>query len=139
MLMRYRTEVEKEKEDPLLLTYTETILEWWGEEQGENFWNVKKKVDEDLPRTNNAVEGFHSALHSSIICKHPNIWKLIAALKKEKRITTNQNNPCEQRWCSSKKEDLQKYRSSTKYSIVNTYDNSNKISFLDNIAEILTS
>ena len=62
-----------------------------------SFRNVKKRVDEDLPRTNNAVEGFHSALHSSITCKHPNIRKLIAALKKEKRITTNQNNTCEQR------------------------------------------
>ena len=48
-----------------------------------SFWNVKKRVDEDLPRTNNAVEGFHSALCSSITCKHPNIRKLIAALKKE--------------------------------------------------------
>ena len=61
-----------------------------------SFCNVKKRVDEDLPRTNNAVEGFHSALHSSITCKHLNIWKLIAALKK-RRIKTNQNNPCEKR------------------------------------------
>ena len=60
------------------------------------FWIVKKRVDEDLTSTNNAVEGFHSALRSSITCKHPNIWKLIAALKK-RRITTNQNNTCEQR------------------------------------------
>ena len=49
-----------------------------------SFWNVKKRVDEDLPRTNNAVEGFHYALRSSITCKHPNIWKLIDALKKKK-------------------------------------------------------
>ena len=49
-----------------------------------SFWNVKKRVDEDLPRTNNAVEGFHSALRSSITCKHPNVWKLIPSLKKKK-------------------------------------------------------
>ena len=48
-----------------------------------SFCNVKKRVDEDLPRTNNAVEGFHSALRSSITCKHPNIRKLIDVLKKE--------------------------------------------------------
>ena len=48
-----------------------------------SFWNVKKRVDEGLSRTNNAVEHFHSALRSSITCKHPNIWKLIAALEKE--------------------------------------------------------
>ena len=51
-----------------------------------SFWNVKKRVDEDLSRTNNAVEGFHSALRSSITCKHPNVWKLIAALKKEEEL-----------------------------------------------------
>ena len=47
------------------------------------FWNVKKRVYEDLPRTNNTVESFHSVLRSSITCKHLNIWKFIAALKKE--------------------------------------------------------
>ena len=51
-----------------------------------SFWNVKKRVDEDLPRTNNAVEGFHSALRSSITSKHPNIRKLIAALKREEEL-----------------------------------------------------
>ena len=59
-----------------------------------SFWNVKKRVDEDFPRTNNAVEGFHSALRSSITCKHPNIY---CCTQKIRRITTNQNNPCEQR------------------------------------------
>ena len=47
-----------------------------------SFWNVKKRVDEDLPSTNNVVEGFHSEVCSSITCKHPNVWKLIAAIKK---------------------------------------------------------
>ena len=49
-----------------------------------SFRNVKKRVDKDLPRTNNAVEGFHSALHSSITCS--NIRKLIAALEKEEEL-----------------------------------------------------
>ena len=48
-----------------------------------SFWNLKKRVDGDIPRKNNAVEHFHSALRSSITCKHPNVWKLIDALKKE--------------------------------------------------------
>ena len=51
-----------------------------------NFWNVNKRVDEDLPRINNAVEGFHSVIFSSTTCKHPNVWKLIAALKKEEEF-----------------------------------------------------
>ena len=61
-----------------------------------SFWNFKKRIDEDLPRTNNAVEGVYSALRSSITCKHPNVWKLIASLKKEKLQQKN-NNPCQQR------------------------------------------
>ena len=101
-----------------------------------SFWNVKKKVDEDLPRTNNAVEGFHSALRFSIICKHPNIWKLIAALKKEelqqtKIIHVNRGDaPARKKIYKSIDRQLK--------TLVNTYDNSNKISFLDNIGKILT-
>ena len=91
-----------EKEGRLFVTniYRNSIGVMRGRTRRENplypvsFWNVKKRVDEDLPRTNNAVEGFHSALRSSNACKHPNVWKLIAALKK-RRITTNQKNPCE--------------------------------------------
>ena len=88
--MPNRTRKWKKKEGSLLLTYTETLLTWWEEEQGEKihfiqwvFGILKESVDEDLPRTNNAVEGFHSVLRSSITCKHPNIRKLIAGLKKE--------------------------------------------------------
>ena len=88
--MRYRTRKWKKKEDSSLLTYTETIMASWEEEQGQKiqfiqllFGLLKKGIDEDLPRTNNAVECFHSALRSSITCKQPNIWKYIAALKKE--------------------------------------------------------
>ena len=51
-----------------------------------SFWNAIKRVDEDLPRTNNVVEGFQSPLRSSITCKHPNVWKLITALKKEEEL-----------------------------------------------------
>ena len=64
---------------------------------------------------------------------------MIAALKKEealqqtKIIHVNRGDALD-----SKKKDLQKYRSSTKNSAVKTYDNSNKISYFDNIEKILT-
>ena len=100
------------------------------------FWNVKKRVDEDLPRTNNAVEGFHSALRSSITCKHPNVWKFIATLKKEelqqtKIIHVNRGD-------APARKKIYKTIDRQPKTLVNTYDNSNKISFLDNIAKILT-
>ena len=46
-------------------------------------WNVGSRVLADLPRSNNACEGFHNALRSSITASHPNIWRLLVALKQE--------------------------------------------------------
>ena len=46
-------------------------------------WNVRSRVLADLPRSNNACEGFHNALRSSITASHPNIWRLLVALKQE--------------------------------------------------------
>ena len=99
-----------------------------------NFCNVKKGVVDYLPRTNNAVEGFHSALRSSITCKHPNFWKWIAALKKEelqqtKIIHVNRGDaPARKKIYKSIDRQLK--------TLVNTYDDINIISFLDNIAKI---
>ena len=94
MLIRYRKRKWKKKEDSLLLTYTETIGGMRGRTRRENplypvsFWNVKKGVDEDFPRTNNAVEGFHSALRSSITCKILMSGNLLVHSKKK-----NYNKP----------------------------------------------
>ena len=95
---------------------------------------LKKRVDEDLPRTKNAVEGFHSALRSSITCKHPNIRKLIAALKKEELqhieiIHVNRGD------ASARKKIYKGIDRQLKTLPMIT---ATKISFLDNIAKILT-
>ena len=45
------------------------------------------RVLNNLPRSNNSVEGFHNALRSSVTSMHPHIWKLCAALKKEEGIS----------------------------------------------------
>lgn len=37
------------------------------------------------PRTNNHVEGFHSALNKSVHTAHPNIYKFIDIMKGEQR------------------------------------------------------
>ncbi len=42
--------------------------------------------ENDQPRTNNAVEGFHSALRVSITSIQPNLWKLCAALQKQEAL-----------------------------------------------------
>lgn len=36
-----------------------------------------------MPRTNNSIEGWHSAFKKSLGCHHPTIFKFIRALKRE--------------------------------------------------------
>lgn len=51
-----------------------------------SIWNCYSLVSEDLPRTNNAVEGWHNCFTSILNQCHPSIWKFIFALKKEEDI-----------------------------------------------------
>ena len=103
-----------------------------------NFWNVYSRVIQELPRTNNALEGFHSALRTSITSKHPNIWKLIDALRKEESLTQTKiihaqrgDNPQKKR----------KYKSiDTRIrNLVQSYDGNDKLTFLKAIAHSLNS
>ena len=48
---------------------------------------MRERVLNNLPRSNNFVEGFHNALRSSVTSMHIHIWKLCAALKKEEGIS----------------------------------------------------
>ena len=64
-----------------------------------------------------------------------NSWKLIAALKKEFQQTKIMHV---NRGDSPARKKIYKSIDRQIKTLVNTYDNSNKISFLDNIAKILT-
>jgi len=46
-------------------------------------WNVYNRILEDLPRTNNSVEGWHRAFQQSIDCLHSSVYKLIDTFRKE--------------------------------------------------------
>ena len=48
-----------------------------------NWWNVYEHVLDDLPRTNNAVEGWHYAFNSRIQSAHAIISKLIKVIQQE--------------------------------------------------------
>ena len=52
------------------------------------FWNVWDRMENDLPRTNNALEGWHNAFNQSIGHAHPNIWSFIDILKKENALAS---------------------------------------------------
>ena len=50
-------------------------------------WNVRDRVRNGLPRTNNHIEGFHRKMMAAMCAHHPNFWRFLAVLKKEQGIT----------------------------------------------------
>ena len=46
-------------------------------------WNVNGRVIDNLPRTNNSVEGWHNAFNTRVGIKHPSPKKLFLKIKRE--------------------------------------------------------
>ena len=46
-------------------------------------WNINRRILEDVPRTTNSVEGGHRSLNSDVVIAHPNLIRLILAMKGE--------------------------------------------------------
>ena len=46
-------------------------------------WNVYERVLDNLPRTNNSVEGWHHVFDKSVNCHHPDVYHFINLLRKE--------------------------------------------------------
>ncbi|XP_029344148.1 uncharacterized protein LOC115033845 [Acyrthosiphon pisum] len=49
-------------------------------------WNCYSMLDDNIPRTNNSVEGWHNSFNSMLSAHHPSIWTFITALKKEESL-----------------------------------------------------
>ena len=49
-------------------------------------WNMYNQTIDDLPRTNNAVEGWHRSFQANVGAYHPNFWRFIDILKREQKI-----------------------------------------------------
>ena len=52
-----------------------------------SMWGVHDRVLNDLPRTNNADEGWHNRFNRHVGCHHADIWKLIDVIQKEEDIS----------------------------------------------------
>ena len=50
------------------------------------FWNIRSRLLEGLPRTNNQVEGFHRGVQATLDCDKPSIWKCLKFLKNEEAL-----------------------------------------------------
>ena len=53
---------------------------------GIELWNMFHQTEDELPRTNNSVEGWHRAFQCNLSACHPTFWKFVDALKKEEGI-----------------------------------------------------
>ena len=49
-------------------------------------WNMFHRTGNELPRTNNAVEGWHRGFQSHVTACHPSFWKFIDIMKQEEGI-----------------------------------------------------
>ena len=49
-------------------------------------WNMFRRTDEDLPRTNNHIEGWHNRFSLNVDGAHPTLWKFIESLKREESV-----------------------------------------------------
>ena len=49
-------------------------------------WNMFRRTDDELPRTNNSVEGWHRSFQCSLSACHPTFWKFLDLLKKEEGL-----------------------------------------------------
>ncbi|CAF4639567.1 unnamed protein product [Didymodactylos carnosus] len=50
-------------------------------------WNCFERLENDLPRTNNPVEGWNNAMNQFVGAAHPVIYKIIQDIKKEQHST----------------------------------------------------
>jgi len=53
-------------------------------------WNCSERLQNDLPRANDSIEGWHNAFLALMTCKKPVIWKMYKCIAK--RCKLNKNN-----------------------------------------------
>ena len=51
-----------------------------------DFWNMFYHTDDELPRTSNAVEGWHRGFQTHVSACHPVFWKFLEVLQKEETV-----------------------------------------------------
>ncbi|XP_068205394.1 uncharacterized protein [Palaemon carinicauda] len=96
-----------------------------------SIWNMHIRTQMCMPRTNNSLEGFHSALSNNAE-KHPHIWKLIDRLIKEEVLSQTKVIQMER---GDERPTNTKYKKINKRleQIVSRYNPDDKITFLRSI------
>jgi hypothetical protein len=88
---------------------------------------------QELPRTNNNIEGWHHGFQSAIGGCHPNIWKFLDALKKHQAL---QQVAMAQIMAGDEIVERRKYRDCARriLHIVENYNNRHVIDYLRGLA-----
>ena len=89
---------------------------------------------DDLPRTNNAVEGWHRSFQANVGAYHPNFWRFIDILKREQNLT--QVNIAQARAGHPAEPQRRRYQDSNQRikNIVQDYPNRNIMQYLRGLA-----
>ena len=97
-------------------------------------WNMYDQTIGDLPRTNNAVEGWHRRFQANIGAYHPNFWKFIDILKREQSL--NQVNISQARAGHQPEPQRRRYEDSNRRikNIVQDYHNRDRLQYLRGLA-----
>lgn len=48
-----------------------------------HLWNMRDRVIDNLPRTNNSVEAWHRSFQQTVDCHHPSVYKLVEHFRQE--------------------------------------------------------
>ena len=49
-------------------------------------WNVFHRTFDELPRTNNSIEGWHRNFQTTVGVNHPSLWRFLDVLKQEEAL-----------------------------------------------------
>ena len=96
-------------------------------------WNMHQRVMDQLPRTNNSVEGWHNAFRHGIGHAHPSFVKLLSFLQKEQSL----QDAIYAKWeggTIKKRSKLSVEREKRIYNIVSNYDNRETLEYLRGLA-----
>ena len=99
-----------------------------------HLWNMYNRTKEELPRTNNSLEGWHRGFLYSVGCCHPNIWKFLKCLQKEQALQHVHMTQYSAGF--DKQQSRKKYLDVSKriITVVNDYANRSTIEYLRGIA-----
>ena len=97
-----------------------------------------KQAAKELPRTNNAQEGWHRRFASQVNCHHPSIWKIITNIADEEQHVQQRREQLVAGHAAPGRKKRYVDRDAKILRIVQSYDNREPLEFLRGIAHNLS-